>query len=157
MMSRKKIDTSRMAKRSSPWVAGWGEHQVAAELSALGWIVCKPERDEGIDLVAFRMDRGRFEHAFLQVKTARFTTRSGYSINIRKSKVYPERRFFFVFALDDRAKGRRFLLMSSEAWESTMGKSLHSKSWRSKGAYKFSFRQNLGRWAKFEETWNSLD
>jgi hypothetical protein len=138
-------------------VGAWGENYASGELELRGWIVAVPRRDEGIDFVAFKIESEQFKYAFIQVKTATWTKKSGYTITIRKSKAYEDPHFVFILVLRGSKDKVRFLVLTTEEWKNVMGESLTTSSWIDKGSYTFHIGTNLGKWKEYLNAFNKLE
>jgi len=142
---------------STRQIGGLGENYVSGELEREGWITCIPTRDIGIDRVAFRLTKGEFKYLFIQVKTARLTEKSGYTITVKKTKAYEDPHFVFIFALDDSESRVKFLVLTTGEWKETMSDKLNTKSWMEAGAYMFHIGKDLGQWRKHLNAFRKLE
>lgn len=142
---------------SSRYIGGLGENYVSGELERRGWITCIPTRDIGIDRVAFKLTKGKFKYLFIQVKTARWTSKSGYTITVKKTKAYEDPHFVFIFALDDLESRVKFLVLTTEEWKEIMGDKLNTKSWIEKGTYTFHIGKDLGEWRRHLNAFEKLE
>ena len=138
-------------------VGSLGENYVSGELEYRGWITCLPTRDIGIDRVAFKIAEEQFRYLFIQVKTATWTEKSKYTITVKKTKAYEDAHFVFIFVLEDFKNRTKFLILSTDEWKKTMGKSLKTKSWNKLSSYTFHIPKNLGKWEKYLNAFEKLD
>lgn len=138
-------------------VGAWGEDYASGELELRGWIVSIPTRDVGIDRVAFKVDVEKFKYIFVQVKTAVWTDKSGYTITVRKTKAYEDPHFVFIFVLKDLDNRVKFLVLSTEEWKKIMGKKLNTRSWINGGSYTFHIHSELGQWKKHLNAFDKLE
>jgi hypothetical protein len=150
-----------MSKSDSCEIGGFGENYVSGELERRKWITCLPTRDVGIDRIAFKLSEGQFKYLFVQVKTARWSETSNYTVTVRRTKAYEDSHFIFIFVLVDETElnevnRARFLVLTTREWKKIMGESLKTKSWIS-GSYTFHIPKELGKWEQFLNEFEELD
>jgi hypothetical protein len=86
-----------------------GRNRLASELQRAGIEVARPERDHGVDLVAF-LDRGKFRACPIQMKVA---SHERFDVQ-RKYADFPELRLVYVWDVAS-DKSRYFVLSYAQA------------------------------------------
>jgi hypothetical protein len=116
-----------MVRKDTQVIEMAGRNRLASELQRAGIEIARPERDHGIDLIAF-LDRHRFQARPIQMKAA---GRENFDVR-RRYALFPKLMLVYVWNVDF-PSSRFFALTYAEAESiaKTMGWT-QTRSWRGK-------------------------
>jgi len=133
-----------------------GETLVELELEKRGWMVFIPHYEEGIDLVAVKKVNNEFRYAGIQVKSSTPVHLKGkaFGVAIKKSKLIEASSFFYIYCLMYPNRNK-FVVVPSGDMKKMI---IETSKTHVKDTCHFHINaENLGKWAKYEDRFDSLE